>query len=117
MKLSEFTGEKAVEILADIMIPASTIIADENFKAMVNQGETYMTIAGYILKQHKEAILDMYEPLMQEPRDKATPIKIVQLIMDIVQDPELNSLFTSEGQQETLTSSGSVMASTEDGLK
>ena len=117
MKLSDFTGDKAVEVLADIMIPASTIMADEGFKEMVKKGTSYMNIAGYILKQHKSAVLDMYEPLMQESREKATPIKLIQLIMDIVQDPELSNLFTSQGQQETLTSSGSAMASTEDGLK
>ena len=116
MKLSDFKGEKAVEVLADIMIPASEIITDAELKKMVTKaGTPYMKVAGYIFKQHSTAVLDMYEPLMQESRDKATPTKLIQLVMDIVQDPDLSNLFFSQGQSEALKSTGSAMESTEAG--
>ena len=116
MRFSDFKGEEAVDVLADIMLPASDIITDEEFKKMCRTaGIPYIKLAGYILKEHKSAVLDMYEPLMREPKAEATPVKLVQLIMDIVQDPDLSNLFFSQGQSEALKSSGSAMESTEDG--
>ena len=117
MKLSDFKGEQAIDVLAQIMTPASHIISDEKFKKMVKDGNTYLAIAVYILQNHKEDILDMYEPLTQEDKTEATPIKLVGMIMDIVQDTALNDLFTSQGQNGTSTPSGSAMENTVDGLK
>ena len=118
MKLSDFKGEKAIEVLADIMIPVSGIISDEEVKKMLTaKGIPYMQVVGYILKNHASKVLDMYEALMQEPKEKATPVKLTQMVIDIFADPELNSLFTSQSQDEALTPFGSVMANTEDGLK
>lgn len=116
MKLSDFKGEEAVEVLADIMAPASDIVADKEFQRMcATAGIPYMKIVAYILKEHKGAILDMYEPLMKEPKTEATPVKLIQLVMDIVQDPELSNLFFSQGQNEALKPSGSAMENTRDG--
>ena len=118
MKLSDFKGEEAIEVLADIIAPASEIVSDGEFQRMCStSGVPYMKIVSYVLKEHKKSILDMYEPLMQESREKATPTKLVRLVLDIAQDPEITSLFFSQGQQEALTSSGSVTENTGDGLK
>ena len=112
MRLSDFKGEKAVDILADMMNPASVIFKDEEVKKMFTKGSTYMDIGGYILKDHKSEILDIYEILMHEPKENANPIKLIQLVMDIIEDDELTSLFTSQSQ---LMSSGSATENTEDG--
>ena len=118
MKLSDFKGEEAIEILADIMEPASIIMGDEAVQRMLTQkGNSYMKVASYILKEYKKEILDMYEPLTKESRGEATPVKLIKVIVDILNDPELTSLFTSQGQEEALKSSGSATENTEDGLR
>lgn len=116
MKLSDFKGTDAIDVLADIMQPASEIISDPELKNMLSvKGTSYMAIAVYVLKNHKEVVLGIYETLTKEKKEEATPAKILQLLMDLIDDPELNQLFFSQGQQEALKSSGSVMANTEDG--
>lgn len=118
MKLSDFKGEEAIEVLADIIAPASEIISDKEFQRMIStQGIPYMRIVSYILKEHKKSILDMYEPLMQESREEATPTKLIKLVMDMAQDADLTSLFSSQSPEEALTSSGSAMETIGDGLK
>lgn len=118
MRLSDFKGEEAIEILAEIMEPASIIMGDPDVQRMLSQkGNSYLKIASFILKGHKKEILDMYEPLTKESRDEATPVKMIKLIMDIINDPEITSLFPSQSQDEALKSSGSAMENTEDGLK
>lgn len=116
MRLSDFKGTDAIDVLADIMQPASEIISDPELQALAKtKGTPYMTIAVYVLKNHKDVVLEIYETLTREKKEEATPTKILQLLLDIIGDPELNQLFFSQGQQEALKSSGSVMENTEDG--
>lgn len=118
MRLSDFKGEEAIDILASIMEPASIIMSDPDVQTMMShKGNTYLKLASYILKEHKKEILDMYEPLTKESREEATPVKLIKLILDIVNDKEITSLFFSQSQDEALKSSGSATENTEDGLK
>lgn len=118
MKLSDFRGEEAIEVLADIMEPASVIMSDPDVQRMMtHKGNSYIKIASYILREHPKDILNMYEPLTKESKEEATPPKLIRLILDIINDEELRSLFPSQGQDEALKSSGSATENTEDGLK
>lgn len=118
MKLTDFKGNEAVEVLADVMEPVSVIVSDKEFQTLIKtKGTPIMKVVSYILKNFSNEVLDMYEPLTKEKREEATPTKLIQLILDISNDPELSSLFTSQGQQEALTPSGSATENTEDGLK
>jgi len=116
VKLTDFKGNDAVEVLADIMLPVSTIVSDEGFKNLVHtKGTPIMKLVSYILKKFPDEVLDMYEPLTREKREEATPTKLIHLVMDIASDPELSSLFFSQEQTMEQTSSGSATESTEDG--
>lgn len=115
MRLTDFKGEEAIDVLAEIMLPFSVIINDEEFqKRFKAKGVSRMETASYVLKEHKKEILDIYEPLTREKREEATPTKLIQLILDIINDPELRSLFISQGQQEALKTSGSVTENTKE---
>lgn len=116
MKLSDFKGDEAIEVLADIMEPAVAIITDPEIRKMSEDSNRWQ-IAMYMLKEHKDSILDMYEPLTRESREEATIPKLARLAMDIVFDKELTSLFSSQSQDGALKSSGSATENTEDGLK
>lgn len=116
MKLDNFKGEDAVDIIADVIEPASDIIADPEFqKLMRTGGIPYIKIAVYVLREHKKPILEIYEALEKESKENATPTKLLKLIVDILEDKELSELFFSQGQTEALKSSGSVTENTEDG--
>lgn len=118
MRLTDFKGNDAIEVLADVMMPISEIVSDGEFQRLIKTtGTPIIQIAVYILRNFPDEVLDIYEPLTKEKREEATPTKLIQLILDIMNDPELSSLFTSQGQKEALTPSGSVTENTEDGLK
>ncbi len=114
MRLTDFKGEEAIDVLAEIMLPFSVIINDEEFQKRFKANIPRLEMASFVLKEHKKEILDMYEPLTKESRNEATPTKLIQLILDIVNDPELRSLFTSQGQTEALRPSGSATENTEE---
>lgn len=117
MRLEDFKGADAVELLADVMVPLSHIYSDDNIKKMWKEGKkTIAEVASYALKTHKVYVLDIYEAMTGEKRNKATPIKIIQLMLEISNDPELKDLFLMQGQEnEPSTSSGSATENTEDG--
>lgn len=116
MKLTDFKGNEAVEVLADVMLPMSKIIGDEEFQKLAKtKGTPIMQVVSYILKNFSDEVLDMYEPLTREKKEEATPIKLIRLVLDIANDPDMSSLFISQGQIEALTPSGSATENTEDG--
>ena len=117
MKLSDFKAEKAIEVIADILEPATMIIGDDGLRELRKNHATNMEIALFILREHPTEILEVYEPLMQESKEEATIPKLIRLILDILGDPDLMSLFQQQGQIEALIPSGSATENTEDGLK
>lgn len=105
MKLSDFKGDEALEIMADVIEPASEIINDEETKKLrTNKAK----LAQHILKNHKAEVLKIYEVLYKEKGSEATPITLLKMVMEILNDKELLSLFTSQGQSEDQERSGSV---------
>ena len=113
MKLSEFKGEDAIELLADIMEPAANIMSDPEIKEMYLAKAVNAKIAAYILREHPDEILDIYCVMNKTTKDTATPITLLQATIDVMNDDALLSLFTSQVQNEEEESSGPVMENTE----
>lgn len=101
MKLSEIKGEQAIDALAELIEPAAMIFADEDIKNSAKAGEPKLILVKKILKGHKAevikilAILDGEDPAEYEPNLLTLPAKL----LEILNDPELTSLFTSQGQK------------------
>ena len=114
MKLSDFKGEEALELMADIVEPASQIINDPKTKELRADRPKLIQ---HVLKDHAKETLKIYELLYKEDGDKATPISLLNMVVDILADPDLQSLFTSQGQKSAETPSGSVTENTKDGKK
>ncbi len=118
MRLSDFKGKQAVDVIANIMVPAFHIMSDEKMRNMWNvEHRNVAECCAYALKTHTTYVLDIYEALAKEKRNKATPAKIISLLLDIINDPELKDLFSLQGQTGALTPSGSATENTEDGEK
>lgn len=112
MKLSEFKGEEAVDVLAALMVPAISIATDEKLQ------EAYKTksvgeVFSYMMKNYKKEVLEIYAVLYRDKGENATPTALLQLCIEIMQDEELRGLFfSSQSQNERVKSSGEVTENT-----
>lgn len=93
-KLSEIKGEEALDVLAEIIEPAAQIFTDENVKKAL-KSESRIKAAKIILKDHKKAILTLMAALEETPVEeyKPTLLALPALILGVLNDPELQSLF------------------------
>ena len=93
-KLSEIKGEEALDVLAEIIEPAAEIFTDENVKKAL-KSESRIKAAKIILKDHKKAIITLMAALEETPVEeyKPTLLALPALILGVLNDPELQSLF------------------------
>lgn len=115
MKLSEIKGEAALDLLADMIEPASKIFSDPAIQKLVkakNKGAILKTL----IKSHKTEIIQILATIDGVPVNEydvnvfTLPLKILELL----NDPELMSFFTSQESMEDLTSSIAPTVSTEE---
>ena len=114
MKLSEFKGEDALDVFAEILDPAIEIMADTDIKDAYLSGNKILAIKRAIKKHKKSviyilAILNGKDPQKYEPNVLSLPLKI----LEILNDKELMEVFTLQGQRIVEESSGSAMENTE----
>lgn len=115
MKLSEIKGEKALDMVADLIEPASKIMADEKVKK-IYYSQPRLKLVQYIIKKHKKSIIQILAILNEEdPKEYVEKITLTTLpliVIDLLNDEDLLQLFSSQGQITEETSSGSVMENT-----
>lgn len=117
MKLSEYKGEKALDLLADLFEPAANIMADKEISRLAKAGEPKVKIISVAIKNHKKEVIEILAILDgADPKDYAEKVNIFTLpkkVLEAINDPDLMSLFTLQGQKaETL--SGSATESIEE---
>lgn len=114
MKLSEYQGEAALDILADLIEPAGEIMADNQIGDVFK--ENRFKAIGLAIKNHKKAVMQILAAMDGVPVDEykcnvfTLPVKILELL----NDPALIQLFTYQGQTGDANSSGSVSENTEE---
>ena len=94
MKSSEIKDEKALDVLADLIDPASDIIQDEDFRKEFLEGDKKKAVK-LILKNHKKSIIEILAILDGKSIDEYE-VKILTLpakILEILNDPDLVQLF------------------------
>lgn len=94
-KLSEIKGEEALDVLAEIIEPAAEIFTDENVKNALKAENNKAKAAKIILKDHNKAVLTLMAALEGVPAEEYQPtlFALPSLILGVLNDPELNSLF------------------------
>lgn len=115
VRLSDYQGDEAIELWADLLDPISAIFSDADVAKVVKSGQSKVTIAKEILKKHKaetEQILLRIDP---EPLDGLNiVVRLVLLITEIGQNEEIRPFFGYAAQEKTASeSSGSAMENTE----
>lgn len=119
-KISEITGENAIDVIADILDPLSIILADKEVEKTIKAQVPLIIKVQVVLKRQKKAILEVLAILNQKdpkefnPSLIELPIMLMNLLKDIEDNPELASLFQSQGQTTTNVSFGSVMEDTQE---
>jgi len=111
MKLSDYKGEDAIELLADIIEPAIDIISDDAIRDAVRANKTRMELIKLVLKGHKKEILEIMaridgeDPATYQPNVFVLPMRLIELL----NDSDLMELFRSQTRIESDASSGSAM--------
>ena len=116
-KLTDYKGDEAIELWADLLDPLSAILTDEKIKKVVRSGKSKIDIAKEILKKHKKEAVDIMLRIDDTPIDGLNIIlRLIDVITDIGANDEIKSFFgyAEQGQMEN-ESSGSVTESTEAG--
>lgn len=121
-KLSDYKGEEAIDLLADIIEPMALILADKSIRAMVENKDEKVPIIKLVkplLKSHKKELIEILARVAEMPVEEyEKTISVFTLpiqVMDLINDPMVQSLFTSQSQTAvtSLTSFGSVTENTE----
>ena len=113
MKLSEYQGEAALDILADLIEPAGEIMSDKEIGEVFKKNR-FKAVA-LAIKNHKNAVMKIMSTIDGIPVDEykcnvfTLPVKILELL----NDPALVQLFTYQGQMGDAISSGSASENTE----
>lgn len=112
MKLSEYQGEAALDILADLIEPAGEIMSDKEIGDVFKKNR--FKAIGLAIKNHKKAVMQIMATMDGVPVDEykcnvfTLPVKILELL----NDSELIRLFTYQGQTGDANSSGSASENT-----
>ena len=107
MKLSEFKGERAIEVIADLIAPITNIAIDnENlklFRAEKHEGETdrdasirdFKEKIPNLLKSHKKDVLNILCAMNDKKPDELSIADIVGGALELANDEDFVSLFLS----------------------
>ena len=118
-KLSDYTGEAAIELWADLLDPLTSIFGDEKVQKAVIGNGSMMSKAQIILSEHKAEAVAIMQRIDPTPINGLNIItRLVGLISEIEKSEEFAGFFDSPSQETTERgSSGSVTESTEAAAK
>lgn len=116
MKLSDYKGEDALELLADILEPAAEIFGDKELGEMYKGGVTVIQLVAKAIKKHKGAVLAILAAAEGKSADEydCNVLTLPAKIMELLNDKELKPFFTVLAGQNGGNASGSATENTEE---
>ena len=114
MKLSEFKDDAALDLIADIIEPATEILADPAIKEAFSRSK--MAAIKVAIKNHKSAIKEIIARLDGKTPEEChfTALSLPVKLLSLLNDPDLQQLFMSSGQMEDATACSSASESTKE---
>ena len=114
MKLSEYQGEAALDILADLIEPAGEIMTDKEIGEVFKKNR--FRAIGLAIKNHKKAVMQIMATIDGVPVEeyKCNVFTLPAKILELLNDPDIVRLFTYQGQTGGANSSGSASENTEE---
>lgn len=115
MKLSDWKGEEAIDLLADLLDPIAEIASDEVLRAKRKEGAKKLELVKLMLKSHKKSVITILALLNGEDPETYEPslISLPAMVLELLNDEALIELFQSQGQMKPEESSGSATENTE----
>lgn len=114
-KLSDYKGDEAIELWADLLEPLTTILTDENVRNVIKSGKSKIEIAKTLLKDHKSEVITIMLRIDSTPIDGLNIVtRLIALLSDIGSNEEIKSFFGYAEEVKTDSeSSGLHMVNTE----
>ena len=114
MKLSEYQGEAALDILADLIEPTGEIMSDKEIGELFKKNR--FKAIGLAIKSHKKAVMQIMATIDGVPVEeyKCNVFTLPATILELLNDSELIQLFTYQGQTGDANSSGSASENIEE---
>ena len=108
MKLSEYQGEAALDLLADLIEPVGEIMSDKEIGDVFKKNR--FKAIGLAIKNHKKSVIQILATMDGVPVDKykCNVFTLPAKILELLNDPALVQLFTYQGQTGDANSSGSA---------
>lgn len=117
-KISAYEGEEALDLLADIIEPASEIFADKEIAANMRDGKKTAAVKAAV-KNHKKEIIEILARLdgVSTEEYKCNIFSLPAALLEILNDKGLLDFFTASVQPNTETSGGNATENTEESGK
>ena len=92
--LAEIKDNEALDLLADMLEPMITISSDPELKKM--KGEDRLKIVQYIIRNHKEPIMQILAMLDGVPVEEyhCSVLTLPATLLELFNHPEVSKLFT-----------------------
>ena len=112
MKLSEYQGESALDLLADLIEPAGEIMSDKEIGEVFKKNR--FKAIGLAIRNHKKAVMQIMATMDGVPVDeyKCNVLTLPVKVLELLNDQDLIQLFTYQGQTGDAKSSGSASGNT-----
>lgn len=112
-RLSDYKGEEAIELWVDLMDEFYEILKDEKLKEYAKGSK--IKFASEMLKAHKKEVSNILLRIDNTPLNGLNILtRIVDVMNEITESPELMSFFGAQGQKEEKESSGSATENTKE---
>ena len=114
MKVSEYQGDAALDIVADLIEPVGEIMSDKKIGEVFK--ENRFKAIGFAIKNHKKAVMQIMATMDGIPVEeyKCNVFTLPMKILELLNDPELIKLFTYQGQTGDANASGSASENIEE---
>lgn len=117
-RLSDYKNEEALDLLVDIIEPASELMSDSDSVALLYSKKPGDRMKGVtqMIKGHKRAVMQILAALEGVPVDQFECgfFTLPARLLEVLNDKELLSFFTDQQMNNTETHSSSAMENTED---
>lgn len=112
-KLADIRGEEALDVLVDLLEPATEIMADPAVKALARSGKKLEAVKTAI-RNHKQSVITILAVLENEnPETYQPPLTMLPIkLLELLNDKDLVQLFQSQDQKENGSVSGSATETT-----
>lgn len=115
MEFKEYRNEDAIDMLADLIDPATTILQDKDLALAAKKGGTFK-LAKLVMKKYPKELLEILARVDGADVNNYS-ISAPQILMKLIKlmnDEDMMYFFGLAGQSESKGSSGSATANTEE---